>query len=31
LGPGLWRARVRWTSGGLEDSMDDALVLPSAR
>lgn len=31
LGPGLWRARVRWTSGGLEYSMDDALVLPSAR
>jgi len=28
LEPGLWRARVRWTSGGLEYSMDDALVLP---
>lgn len=31
LEPGLWRARVRWTSGGLEYSMDDSLVLPPKR
>ena len=29
--PGLWRARVRWASGGLEYSMEDSLVLPPAR
>lgn len=27
LGPGLWRVRVRWESGGLEYHMEEAVVL----
>ena len=30
LGPGLWRARVRWAAGGLEYSMEESFELPSA-
>jgi len=27
LGPGLWRMRVRWESGGLEYHVEDFVVL----
>jgi hypothetical protein len=31
LGPGLWRVRVRWTTGGKEYAMDDTFVRPAHR
>ncbi len=31
LGPGLWRVRVRWTTGGKEYAMDDTFVRPANR
>jgi nitrogen fixation protein FixH len=31
LGPGLWRVRVRWASGGKEYAMDDSFVMPATR
>jgi nitrogen fixation protein FixH len=31
LGPGLWRVRVRWTTGGKEYAMDDTFVRSATR
>ena len=31
LGPGLWRVRVRWSTGGKEYAMDDTFVRPGKR
>jgi len=31
LGAGLWRVRVRWTTGGKEYAMDETFVRPANR